>query len=249
MKTVHAGGGLIARALAPALAFRSAGGILFAVSLGYFVYSYLVRFGAPAERTGAAGPIAVDVLLFTIFATHHSVLARARLKTRIRRALPPGLERSTYTWVASVLFIAVCASWQSVPGELYHFTGAAALPGFGVQLAALLLTARSSAKLDVLDLAGVRPVLRAERHEQEAHVGLETAGLYGFVRHPVYFAWLLFVFGTPHMTMTRFVFAVVSTLYLAIAIPFEERSLVEVFGAEYRAYQRRVRWRMIPGLY
>ena len=78
---------------------------------------------------------------------------------------------------------------------------------------------------------------------------LETPGLYGFVRHPFYFAWLLIVFGTPHMTMTRLTFAVMSTAYLAFAIPFEERGLIDVFGDEYRRYQRQVRWRMIPGVY
>jgi protein-S-isoprenylcysteine O-methyltransferase Ste14 len=45
------------------------------------------------------------------------------------------------------------------------------------------------------------------------------------------------------------VFASISTLYLAIAIPWEERELVKTFGAEYRAYQGRVRWRMVPGIY
>ena len=81
------------------------------------------------------------------------------------------------------------------------------------------------------------------------HVPLQTHGVYGFVRHPVYFAWVLMVIGTPHMTMTRLTFAVISTAYLAIAIPFEERGLLDVFGSEYREYQKRVRWRMIPGLY
>jgi protein-S-isoprenylcysteine O-methyltransferase Ste14 len=57
------------------------------------------------------------------------------------------------------------------------------------------------------------------------------------------------VFGTPHMTMTRLVFAAASTAYLAIGIPFEERGLIQVFGGEYREYQKQVRWRMIPGVY
>ena len=51
------------------------------------------------------------------------------------------------------------------------------------------------------------------------------------------------------MTGTRLSFAVISTAYLMLAIPFEERSLVEAFGEEYVQYQRTVRWRMIPGIY
>ena len=94
------------------------------------------------------------------------------------------------------------------------------------RLAGLLLTIRSSAALDVLDLAGVRQVQRARDGAPPRHVALETRGLYGFVRHPLYFAWALMVFGAPDMTATRATFAIVSTGYLALAIPWEERSLM-----------------------
>jgi protein-S-isoprenylcysteine O-methyltransferase Ste14 len=97
----------------------------------------------------------------------------------------------------------------------------------------------------VLDLAGVRQVMPVAGPAQP----LKTYGVYGFVRHPLYFAWMLLVFGAPVMTMTRLTFAVFSTLYLAVAIPFEERSLTETFGRDYASYRRKVRWRMIPGIY
>ena len=119
--------------------------------------------------------------------------------------------------------------------------------GYVVQLAGVVLTIRSSAALDVLDLAGVRQVQRASLGTPPRHVALETTGLYGFVRHPLYFAWALMVFASPDMTGTRATFAIVTTLYLAIAIPWEERSLVQIFGRDYEAYRRQVRWRMFPG--
>jgi protein-S-isoprenylcysteine O-methyltransferase Ste14 len=34
-----------------------------------------------------------------------------------------------------------------------------------------------------------------------------------------------------------------------LAIPLEERGLVQTFGADYVRYRERVRYRMIPGLY
>ncbi len=77
----------------------------------------------------------------------------------------------------------------------------------------------------------------------------KVVGPYGWVRHPIYLGWMLMVFGTPAMTATRLAFAVISSAYLVIAIWWEERSLVEVFGERYRRYQRDVRWRMIPFVY
>ena len=228
-----------------ALLFSCLGALLFAASLLFFLYSYLVRFGRGAD--GATWPpLIIDGLLFAAFALHHSVFARAGIKQRLAAVAPEVLERSVYVWIASALFLVVCAAWRPVPGELYRLTGAAAAAAYAVHIAGILLTARGSARLDVLDLAGIRPLLTPAN---PPHVALQTSGVYAFVRHPVYFAWVLMVFGTPHMTMTRFTFAAITTAYLAIAIPREERGLIRVFGAEYREYQRRVRWRMLPGVY
>lgn len=223
---------------------------MFAASLAFFLYSYLVRFGRPADHPGLVVPVAIDAVLFTFFALHHSLFARPFVKRWLFGGQTP-LERPAYVWVASVLFIAVCAAWRPVPGELYHVTGVLALAAYAVHVAGIVLTARGSARLDVLDLAGVRAVSTSSAAPQSRrnHVPLQTRGVYGFVRHPVYFAWVLMVIGTPHLTMTRLTFAILSTIYLAIAIPFEERGLLEVFGPEYREYQKRVRWRMIPGVY
>jgi protein-S-isoprenylcysteine O-methyltransferase Ste14 len=147
------------------------------------------------------------------------------------------------------LFAVVCALWRAVPGDLYHLNGAARPIAYAVQILGVVLTIGSSARLGFLDLAGVDQVRRAAAGIPDAHVPLETRGLYGFVRHPLYFAWVLMFFGTPDMTATRLTFALVTTGYLAIAIPWEERSLVRVFGAEYEDYRRHVRWRMVPGIY
>jgi protein-S-isoprenylcysteine O-methyltransferase Ste14 len=224
------------------------GGAAFAVSLAVFVWAYAVPFGR-ATSGPIWPPAVVDVGLFSVFALHHSLLARTRGRAIVRRLVPAWMERSLYTWTASLLFIAVLFLWQPVGGTLYSLAGGWRWLGWGVQLAGVLLTAVSSSAIDVLDLAGVRPVLAARHGTPPRHVPLETGGPYGLVRHPVYLAWVLMVFGTPAMTGTRAVFAIVSTAYLAVAIPFEERSLVATFGDHYRLYQRHTRWRMLPGIW
>lgn len=231
----------------------------FGASLLWFLYCYLIRFEDPNRSLAASAvptsggstttAVAIDIFLFSIFAFHHSLLARPAAKAVVHRLAPPELERSLYTWVASILFALICWWWVPVPGTFYRLDGAWRAIVYGVQLGGILLTIRASRLLDVLDLSGVRAVERAASSEPPQHVPLTTTGLYGFVRHPLYFAWMLVVFATPDMTATRFVFALVSTLYLAIAIPWEERALVATFGRDYERYRERVRWRMIPGIY
>src|SRR5947207_145229 len=87
------------------------------------------------------------------------------------------------------------------------------------------------------------------RSEPRGGGPLVTSGPYQLVRHPLYLGWALAVFGTPHMTGDRLAFAVLSTAYLALAVPFEERSLARDFPAEYERYRRAVRWRIVPFIY
>lgn len=232
-----------------AIAFAWTGAFAFIGSLACFLYVYLVRFRLTVEAGPVAMPVSIDVALFTVFALHHSLFARTGLKSWVQRTVSPELERSLYVWVASVIFIAVCWLWQPVPGVAYRLGVPWRWAGLAAQAAGVLLTFLGSKAIDVFDLAGVRGVLRSESDTAPAHVPLVTTGVYGIVRHPLYFGWVLLVFGAPDMTFTRLTFASVSTAYLALAIPWEERGLIETFGEDYRQYCRARRWRMIPWIY
>jgi protein-S-isoprenylcysteine O-methyltransferase Ste14 len=234
-------------------AFAWTGAALFLASLSYFLFSYAVTFGetAPAEPSGSA--VLVDVALFTVFALHHSVFARARVRAWVERHVPPALERSVYVWLSSLMLIGVCALWQPVPGVAWRVTGAAAWAMYAAQLVGLWLALRSAAIIDIWELSGVRGQGSGANGRRSAADGqameFKASGPYGWVRHPIYSGWFLMVFFAPAMTMTRLVFAIVSSAYLLIAMPFEERSLVKSSGGAYEHYMRRVRWKLIPGVY
>lgn len=228
--------------------FAVAGALLFVASLGYFGWCWVRGFDAPAVTTAVDLPAAFDVALFTLFASHHSVFARTGLKRRITAIIPAILERSTYVWIASALFIATCACWQPVPGELWRVDGGFALVMRTLQAMAAAATLVAARSLDALELAGLRQLLDAGRPVAPPRA-LDDHGLYGLVRHPIYSAWLAIVWLPPVMNGSRLVFAIVSSLYLCLAVPFEERDLRRVFGDAYAHYQRRVRWRMVPFVY
>ena len=220
------------------------GGGAFVASLMYFLWSYFVRFGEVAEEARLPHALLVDVALFATFALHHSVLARTSAKRWLAAHVPPALERTVYVWISSVLFVAVCALWQPVPGLLYRHSGLGSLPHWAAVAAGIWLTLRGAAVIDPLELAGIR-----QAAGQPLTARFRVTGPYWLVRHPIYLGWLLIVFGVPVMTGTRLAFAAVSSAYLVLAIGFEERSLVEAFGQQYRDYQARVRWRLVPGVW
>jgi len=221
------------------------GAIVFACSMVYGIHAYLVTYGVPAPP-GAdwASALVIDIALFSLFALHHSVLARTGLKQRVSALAGRELERPLYVWVASVLFLLCCWAWQPLPGVVYSWPDGWTVVPRGLQWAGALVTVLAARRLDAKELAG----LRGPRTET-APRPLETRGLYRLVRHPIYLGWILLMVGTPVMTLTRAMFAVLSIAYVAAAVPFEERALVEVYGEAYRTYQRQVRARLVPGVY
>ena len=68
---------------------------------------------------------------------------------------------------------------------------------------------------------------------------LEIKGVYGWVRHPMLSAGLLFLL-TSGPSLNNIVYTVMYTAYMLIGGYYEERRLLRIFGEDYRAYQRRV---------
>jgi protein-S-isoprenylcysteine O-methyltransferase Ste14 len=132
--------------------------------------------------------------------------------------------------------------WQAVGGVLYRIDGWPAWIFSIVQIIGVWMIAQSVRAIDPLELAGIR---NPKTTDEE----LQTGGVYGIVRHPLYFGWLLTVFGAAHMTGDRLTFAVLTTTYLVIAMPWEERSLERTFGASYQRYKTTVRWKILPYVY
>jgi protein-S-isoprenylcysteine O-methyltransferase Ste14 len=229
------------------MVFSWLGAGLFAASLGWFVFSYFVRFPALPVAPGATAAVAWDLALFTAFAVHHSLFARDAVRLRVER-LFPGRERSVFVWVASLTLIVVCAAWRGVPGTAWNASGPVAWLLYATRLVGIVLTLSAAAILDVWELAGTRP----PRHAPGDHGGDATftrRGPYGWVRHPIYLGWFLVVFSVPVMTATQLVFAVASCGYLVIGMLFEERSLVRAAPQAYEEYKRDVRFKVIPGIY
>jgi hypothetical protein len=213
------------------------GGAWFVAALALTAWCY-ATFLARVEPFAGWRPVAYDAVVFSVFALHHSALARPASQAALSRVCPDRLLRSVYVWTASLLLILVCLLWRPIGGDLFHVAGAQAVIHAMAQLSGLWLIVLSVRAIDALELAGIRA--------PGAGGALQINGPYRLVRHPLYLGWMLIVFGAAHMTGDRLAFAVITSLYLIIAIPWEERSLERTFGDAYRRYKGEVRWRAIP---
>lgn len=225
--------------------FAWTGALLFLLSLLSFalVYGWRLRTPAPGDLAGAWRDALDNLILFTVFALHHSIMARTGAKAWLTRLVAPDLERSVYVWIASLLFLAVCWLWQPLPGVIWQVNGVVAWMLLAIQLIGVLFTLRAARVVGVWELAGVT------QPDLTRPIEFRVEGPFAIVRHPIYLGWVLMVFATPAMTTSRLLFAVVSTAYLIAAIPWEEASLLKAFPEKYAAYQRQMKWRLIPGLW
>ena len=226
-----------------ARAYVIGGAMIFVVALATGTWRFVTLGTAPDEGPLVAG-LLINTLLFGVFALHHSVLAREPVKAA---RVPPGLPvhwsvQPTSGWQAS------CSSPSASPGGPSPAPSTACRrrgPGRSgaLQFAGGILTLDAARRIDLRVLAGLRP------EPAQARRSPSRAGTYRFVRHPIYLGWVLLVWAASDMTTGRLVFAAISTAYLVVAVPFEERSLRRRFGPLLRRLPRQVRWRIVPGLY
>ena len=67
-----------------------------------------------------------------------------------------------------------------------------------------------------------------------------TSALGKHVRHPLYAGFFLAFWATPQMSYGHLLLALGMSVYMLIAIRYEERDLVGLFGRDYEEYRKRV---------
>lgn len=182
-----------------------------------------------------------DVALLGIFGIQHSVMARKSFKNWWTQFIPKPIERSTYVLFSSLCLIALFYFWQPIGGYIWNVTnptGVAIL--YTLFASGWLLVLATTFLINHFDLFGLRQVWLYLRGKPYTPLKFVTPGPYKYVRHPLYVGWLLGFWSTPTMTVTHLVFALITTVYILVAIQFEERDLVDIHGKAYADYRRQV---------
>lgn len=214
------------------------GVFLYAVGfLGNFIVPKSVDSGAPESMSIA---LLVDLGLLGLFAIQHSVMARPTFKRWWTKFVPTSIERSTYMMASNACLIALFIWWQpiTVPvWDVQNSIGRAAC--WAVFAGGYALVLYVTFLINHFDLFGLRQVWLRFRNREHVPVGFVQPAVYKLVRHPLYVGWMIGFWATPTMSLGHLLFAAVNTLYMLIAIQFEERNLAAEHGAKYLAYRRR----------
>ena len=140
----------------------------------------------------------------------------------------------------SLALIALFYFWQPLGGMIWEIdnrSGRLLLnAGFGFGWALVLY---STFLINHFDLFGLRQVWLQLLGKPYTNLPFKTPGAYKLVRHPLYLGWFFAFWCTPHMSATHLLFALVTSVYILVAILFEEHDLLKAHP-QYHSYRQRV---------
>jgi protein-S-isoprenylcysteine O-methyltransferase Ste14 len=192
----------------------------------------------PAAATIAA---ITDLALIALFGVQHSVMARQGFKKWWTRVVPPPAERSVYVLMASAVLIVLMTFWRPIPAVVWNVANPLAANAiwalFWVGWGMVLL---STFLINHFELFGLQQAwLNMQGRAAEPHKFHQPL-LYKWVRHPLYLGFFLAFWAAPQMTVGHLLLAAGVSVYMLIAIRYEERDLVGYFGKDYEDYRERV---------
>jgi methanethiol S-methyltransferase len=223
---------------------------LAAYMVAFCTLLYAVGFveGLVVPKTLDSGPVVpltealiVNILLMSLFAVQHSVMARRHFKEWWTQFVPKSVERSTYVLSASLALILLFWQWRPIPTVVWQVSDPQiAMAIMGLSFFGFLFLLLATFMINHFELFGLHQVANNLVGRDMPAVQFKTPALYQLVRHPIYLGFIIAFWAAPVMTVGHLLFASVTTAYIFVGIFLEERDLVEMFGDKYRSYRAKV---------
>ena len=225
----------------------------------YGIICYLIFFAAFLYAVGFVGNMAVpktidsgfqggtgyvwlvNILLLSLFAIQHSVMARQGFKKMWTKIIPKQIERSTYVLFSSIALILLYTFWRPLEGTIWNVQYSL-LASFltAVYFAGWFIVLTGTFMINHFNLFGLQQVFRYLKKQEQASPKFVKPLLYKIVRHPLMLGFIIAFWATPQMTIGHILFAFATTGYILVAIQLEERDMVRMHGNDYIKYQHEV---------
>jgi len=224
------------------------GAASYVVILGAFLHALGFVSGLVVAKTidsgaatSGAQALVTDLLLMSVFAVQHSLMARRQFKEWWTRFVPKSVERSTYVLFSSLALLLLIWQWRPMPAVVWHVADPRlAMAVTALAFAGWLIVLTSTFLINHFELFGLHQVASNLTGASMPAPRFRTPLIYKLVRHPIYLGFVIAFWAAPTMTVGHLLFAAVTTAYILVGIMLEERDLVDLFGDEYRRYRARV---------
>ena len=219
--------------------------IFFATFLYLIVFVGDFSFSSRTVDVGPTAPVglavAIDLMLIALFGLQHSVMARQGFKRAWTKTVPPQAERSIYVLAASIMLMILFLGWRPIDAIVWNISTPALSEFiwllFWIGWLTVLL---STFLINHFELFGLQQAWFHVRGREAAAPQFRQPLFYKYVRHPLYLGFFLAFWAAPEMTAGHLLLAGGMSIYMLIAIRYEEHDLIGLFGKDYENYRQEV---------
>jgi protein-S-isoprenylcysteine O-methyltransferase Ste14 len=184
-------------------------------------------------------PLLINTGLLLFFGLQHSLMARSFFKDGLLKNLSHAVKSATYSVASSICLIMIFYFWQPIEGFVWDFQNDIVFWSISiVYILGWLVAFVATFIIDHFELFGLHQGYRALKNISEPEVKFQVRFFYKYIRHPIQAGTLVGLWATPSMSHAHLLLSAGMTVYVLIGLYYEEKSLIKLFGEEYKNYMK-----------
>lgn len=184
--------------------------------------------------------IPFDIFLSIMFFLQHSIFVRPGFRKWLGKYINDLYHNAFYGLTSGIVLLSVMILWQKSDIIIFKTDGIAYWLIRSLFFIPLIGFIWGSIALGSFDVTGIKPLILSITRREEKTQKIVIRGPYLWVRHPLYLFSIILIWLVPVVTLDRFVFNIIWTVWIVLATRLEDKDLHKRFGAQYSQYSSQV---------
>lgn len=215
--------------------------VAFLYAIGFVGNLFVPKSIDAGEEITLINAILTNLGLLSLFAIQHSVMARPAFKKWFTKFVSPAIERSIYILLSSLILLFLYWKWEPMKTILWEAENVLYYIIMVLFFMGWFIVLLSTFMINHFELFGLYQIYQNFKNQTITSPKFQVNWFYKLVRHPIMLGFIIAFWAAPTMTYGRLLFAIVTTIYILVAIKyFEEKDLKKFIGKDYQDYQKKV---------